>query len=101
MPNHTSRRSFLYQSSLASFGLLIAGKSALAGNPFQTKPNSLIKGVQIGAITYSFRSLPGNPDQLLQYCIDSNISAIELMGDSVEDYAGKPINTLKDRKSVV
>ena len=95
MPNHTSRRSFLYQSSLASFGLLIAGKSALAGNPFQTKPNSLIKGVQIGAITYSFRSLPGNPDQLLQYCIDSNISAIELMGDSVEDYAGKPINTLK------
>ena len=95
---NSSRRVFLYQSSLASFGLLLTGKSVLAGEEFglfQSKPNSLIKGVQIGAITYSFRSLPGSPDQVLQYCIDSNISAIELMGDSVEDYAGKPINPIK------
>ena len=94
---NSSRRVFLYQSSLASFGLLLTGKSVLAGEEFglfQSKPNSLIKGVQIGAITYSFRSLPGSPDQVLQYCIDSNISAIELMGDSVEDYAGKPINPI-------
>lgn len=93
--NNTSRRSFLYQSSLASVGLLITGKSVLAGNFFQTRPNSLIQGVQIGAITYSFRSLPGNPDQVLQYCIDSNISAIELMGDAIEEYAGKPTNPVK------
>ena len=93
--NNTSRRSFLYQTSLASLGVLITGKSALASNLFQVKPNSLIKGVQIGAITYSFRSLPGHPDKLLQYCIDSNISAIELMGDEVEDYLGKPVNTVK------
>jgi sugar phosphate isomerase/epimerase len=96
-PDNTSRRSFLYQSSLASLGLLITGRS-LGGNPvalFQTRPNSLISGVQIGAITYSFRSLPGSPDQVLQYCINSNISAIELMGDAVEDYAGKPVNTVK------
>ena len=91
----SSRRTFLYQSSMASFGLLLTGKSVFAREGFglfQSKPNSLINGVQIGAITYSFRSLPGSPDQVLQYCIDSNISAIELMGDSVEDYAGKPIN---------
>jgi len=58
-------------------------------------PDSKINGVQIGVITYSFRSMPGSPEQLLQYCIDSNISAIELMGDSIEDYAGKPVNTVK------
>ena len=94
----SSRRTFLYQSSMASFGLLLTGKSVFAREGFglfQSKPNSLINGVQIGAITYSFRSLPGSPDQVLQYCIDSNISAIELMGDSVEDYAGKPINPIK------
>lgn len=93
--NNTSRRSFLYQGSMATVGMLITGKSVLAGNFFQAKPDSLIKGVQIGAITYSFRSLPGNPDQVLQYCIDSNISAIELMGDAVEDFAGKPANPVK------
>ncbi len=95
--NQHSRRNFLRQSSFASLGLFMAGRSfaANAMNLFQHKPDSLIHGVQIGAITYSFRSLPGNPDQVLQYCIDSNISAIELMGDAVEDYAGKPVNTVK------
>ena len=46
-------------------------------------------------ITYSFRSLPSTPDKLIQYCVDSGISAIELMGDSIEDYAGKPVNPVK------
>jgi sugar phosphate isomerase/epimerase len=94
MLSHPSRRAFLYQSSLASFGILIAGKSALANNLFQSKPNSLIKGVQIGVTTYSFRSMPCQPDKLLQYCIDSNINAVELKGDEVETYLGKPLNTI-------
>src|SRR5690606_23683271 len=54
------------------------------------KPNSLFKGVQIGVITYSFRSLPGSAEQLLQYCLDCNISAIELMGTPAEQFAGAP-----------
>ena len=76
MSSTPSRRSFLQQSTLASLGVLVAGKSAFATNFFQTQPNSFIKGVQIGVITYSFRSLPGHPDKLLQYCIDSNINAV-------------------------
>ncbi len=95
MSSNSSRRVFLYQSSLASLGVLVAGKSTLAGNLFQSKPNSLIKGVQIGVTTYSFRSMPGHPDKLLQYCIDSNINAVELKGDEVEDYLGKPVNPVK------
>jgi sugar phosphate isomerase/epimerase len=56
------------------------------------KPNSKFSGVQIGAITYSYRSLPGSNDarQVLQYVLDSNISAIELMGPVAENYAGAP-----------
>ena len=81
MSINSSRRVFLYQSSLASLGILVSGKSVFAGNLLQTKPNSLIKGVQIGVTTYSFRSMPGHPDKLLQYCIDSNINAVELKGD--------------------
>ena len=95
MSANPSRRAFLCQSSLASLGILVAGKSAFAGNLFQSKPNSLINGVQIGVTTYSYRSLPGHPDKLLQYCIDSNINAVELKGDEVEDYLGKPVNTVK------
>jgi len=91
-PMH-SRRTFLYQTTFASLGLLVAGNAVFAAsNIFYDKPNSLFNGVQIGTITYSFRSMPGSAAQLLQYCIDSNISAIELMGDAIEEYAGAPTN---------
>ena len=62
----SSRRQFLYQGSLASMGLLLMGKSAMAANSLaflSSQPNSLINGVQVGAITYSFRSLPGTAEQ--------------------------------------
>ena len=97
-PQNTSRRNFLYQTAFASLAIVCAGQSVWAARSLHVlgvKPDSKIKGVQIGAITYSFRSLPGSPEQLLQYCIDANISAVELMGDSVEDYAGKPANPVK------
>ncbi|MEI8097771.1 MAG: TIM barrel protein [Sediminibacterium sp.] len=100
MSQNASRRTFLLQSSLASLGVMLGGKSALASNFFQSKPNSLIKGVQIGVTTYSYRSMPGHPDLLLQYCIDSNINAVELKGDEVEAYLGKPLSTIKIPKKV-
>jgi hypothetical protein len=92
-----SRREFLQKSTLASMALFCAGQSAWASHSLYAlgdKPDSKINGVQVGVITYSFRSMPGKLEQLLQYCIDSNISAIELMGDAAEDYAGKPVNTM-------
>src|SRR5690349_15386501 len=56
------------------------------------KPNSNFDGVQIGAITYSYRALPNSNDanQVLQYVLDSGISAIELMGPVAESFAGAP-----------
>jgi sugar phosphate isomerase/epimerase len=82
------------------------GKLALAGLPAaavlgttesifgafaQAKPNSLIDGVQIGTITYSFRSMPDqSAEAVLKYTLDSGISAIELMGGPIESFGGAP-----------
>lgn len=98
LPNDPSRRAFIYKSTLATVGIFGSTPSVFdlaKSNFWSLKPDSKIKGVQIGVITYSFRSLPSEPNKLLQYCLDSGISAIELMGDSVEDYAGKPVNPVK------
>ena len=84
------------------------GKLALAGVPAaallgrsksifgafaQAKPNSVINGVQIGTITYSYRSMPDqSAEATLKYVVDSGISAIELMGGPVERFAGAPMS---------
>jgi len=71
------------------------GKLALAAIPASkllAKPNSKFDGVQIGVITYSYRSMAGANDAgaLLKYIVDSGISGIELMGPAAEIYAGSP-----------
>lgn len=88
-----SRRKFLGTAAMAVAGITLAAKSAIGAPAFIKnlgKPNSLFNGVQIGAITYSWRSLPGSAEQILQYCLDCNISAIELMGPTAEEFAGAP-----------
>src|SRR5687768_16516726 len=55
------------------------------------KPNSKIEGVQIGTITYSYRSMPDqSAEATLRYILESGISAVELMGGPIESYAGIP-----------
>ena len=70
------------------------GKLALAAGAasplLAAKPNSNFGGVQIGVITYSFRALPSSADEVLKYCLDCGISAIELMSNVAESYAGSP-----------
>lgn len=93
---NASRRSFLLKGSIATMGLLMARPATWAKSlNFEEKPDSKFFGVQIGVITYSYRSMPHNVDQLLKYIVESGISAIELMGDSVEEYAGKPADKEK------
>lgn len=88
-----SRRQFIGRTAAAVSGIALAanpvfGAPAIIRN--LGKPNSKFNGVQIGAITYSFRSLPGDAEQILKYCVDCNISAIELMGPTAEEFAGAP-----------
>lgn len=93
---NVSRRSFLLKGSIATMGLLLVRPSAWANSlDFAQKPNSKFFGVQIGVITYSYRSMPHDVQQLLKYILESGISAIELMGDSVEEYAGIPADKSK------
>ncbi len=54
------------------------------------KPDSRFQGVLIGAITYSFRALPGSAEETLKYCLDCGISGVELMSGAAEAYAGSP-----------
>lgn len=76
---------------MASIGLVALPKFL----SFNRNTDQLFAGVRVGAITYSYRSMPANADQLLQYILDSGVSAIELMGDPTEEYAGKPANPVK------
>jgi sugar phosphate isomerase/epimerase len=57
----------------------------------ERKPNSLINGVQLGTITYSYRSMPDqSAEATLRYIVASGISAIELMNGPAESFAGAP-----------
>lgn len=91
--NQVSRRKFLGLTAAAAtfavvpmnFREVIEQKSAKT-----KKPNSRFGGVQVGAITYSWRSMPGSAEETLNYCLEDGISSIELMGDVAERYAGLP-----------
>lgn len=67
------------------------GDRAWAAAQGASKPNSLIDGVQVGVITYSYRAMPEQgADAVLRYVVESGISAVELMGNAIEAYAGAP-----------
>jgi sugar phosphate isomerase/epimerase len=94
-----SRRKFLGNTaaiaalSVVPVGLASAA-SSVAPAAADDKPNSTFGGVKIGAITYSWRSMPGGVDNVIKYCKDSGISNIELMSGDVEDYLGAPKNPM-------
>jgi len=55
------------------------------------KPGSRFGGVQVGAITYSYRSMPDQSiPAILEYVIQSGLTSVELMGGPVEQFAGIP-----------
>src|SRR5919112_349875 len=71
------------------------GKLALAGLPLSlafADINSKFKGVQIGAITYSFRSMP-NPEDIIKAYVTLGLGEMELMSGDAEKLAGAPIPT--------
>ena len=71
-------------------GLAAGLASAFGSKLIAEKPNSKINGVQIGTITYSYRNMPDqSAEATLRYIVESGISAIELMGGPVNDWARK------------
>ena len=84
-----SRRKFVTQSALLGAGALFAK------DLFASYRKS---GVEVGAITYSFRSMPGSIDDIIKYCKECGITAIELMGDPAEAWAGSPAGLMAPMK---
>ncbi len=58
------------------------------------EPDSKFGGVQIGAITYSWRDLPGGIENIIKYCTEAGISSVELMSGDVETFLGAPKNPM-------
>ncbi len=78
-----SRRKFLTNIALTTGGVALLTDKVF-GMPAYIKhldkPNSVFNGVQVGAISYSWRSMPCGVEDVLKYCQECNISAIELLG---------------------
>ena len=68
------------------------GKIVLAGLPLSMllqKPDSKIDGVQIGSITYSFRTIP-NAEDIIKAYVKIGLSEAELMSNHAEQLVGAP-----------
>ena len=96
-----SRRELL-GSAAAVAALTIVPNDLLRGAGGQTagKPNSNFNGVQIGAITYSFRSMPSMAEDILKYVVQCGINSIELMGEPTEQFAGIPAGVVGGRQQM-
>ena len=55
---------------------------------------AVYKGIPIGVITYSYRSMPVGAGKTLEYVLGSGLGTIELMSNDVEIDAGAPLNKL-------
>lgn len=82
------RRQFLNYAGVTAGAILIPDYSH-GVTLFQK--SSPIKGINLGAITYSFRSMPSSADDLLGYLAKLGLRTTELMGGPAEEYAGAPV----------
>lgn len=80
-------RNLFKSAAILIAALLLAGASGCA----EGKSRSNFGGVEIGAITYSYRSMPDQSlAATLDYAVQSGLGSVELMGTPVEAYLGKP-----------
>lgn len=83
--NRTTRRAFLGgTAALAASAVLPRGVIGGATD----KPNSVINGVRIGAITYSYRGGPDTADYTLDCLLKDGLSETELMDGPIRSFAG-------------
>lgn len=96
--NQVSRRRFIALTAAAATTAVVPLNFSYGNEPKKAKikkPNSKFGGVQIGAITYSWRSMPDSAEDTLKYCLQCGISSIELMSNTAEQFAGIPQVTIQ------
>jgi sugar phosphate isomerase/epimerase len=94
-----SRRKFLGSTAtVAALSMmpvsLFGSTSPVAKQKAGAGLNSNFGGVKMGAITYSWRSMPGGVENIIKYCTEAGVSNIELMSGDVEDFLGAPKNPM-------
>lgn len=95
--NRVSRLNFLRIAAVVIAFAMVTLSYAFKGSPNPAageKPNSNFGGVQIGAISYSWRSMPGGVENVIKYCNETGINSLELMSNDVETYLGAPANPM-------
>jgi sugar phosphate isomerase/epimerase len=83
----TTRRGFLGSAAALAAGALVS-RRVLAGETAAAKPNSVINGVRIGCITYSYRGGINSAEDTLKALLKDGLSEVELMGGPIQSYAG-------------
>ncbi len=83
----TTRRAFLGQATALAAGALLT-RRANAATPATRPPNSVINGVRIGTISYSYRSALTSAEELLEALLAGGLSEVEMMGAPIQTYAG-------------
>ena len=94
-----SRRKFLGNTAAIAAVSMIPASLMGSSLPAEKKSaktglDSKFGGVQIGAMTYSWRSMPGGVENIIKYCKEAGISSVELMSGDVEEFLGAPKNPM-------
>ncbi len=80
-----TRRAFLGGAAALTASAITSQRVFGAGG---AKPNSVIHGVHIGAITYSYRGGPDTAEYTLQCLLKDGLSEAELMDGPIRSFAG-------------
>ncbi|MEM1138165.1 MAG: sugar phosphate isomerase/epimerase [Bacteroidota bacterium] len=81
---YLNRRDFLIKTGLSASAVLLS--PTFPGFSSIKKINE----INLGVITYSFRSMPSSADDLLGYLVTLGLETVELMGGPIEAFAGAP-----------
>src|SRR5262245_54742463 len=95
------------QNTLLTRRTILGGAAALATHAIlprtsfgaaETKPNSVINGVRVGCITYSYRGGADTAEYTLECVLKDGLSEIELMDGPIRSYAGLPARAGRGKK---
>ncbi len=82
-----NRRAFLGQAAALAASAFLP-RAVIGATAPARKPNSVINGVRVGTISYSYRSALTSAEELLQALITDGLSEVELMGAPIQTFAG-------------
>lgn len=89
-PESSTRRAFLGRAATLAAGAVLSPRLLAAEAPARAagKPNSVINGVRIGCITYSYRGEINSAEDTLKALVQNGLSEVELMDGPIRSFAG-------------